>query len=136
MGRPVIEITDEVCAEAESLAGKGLTVSQIARVLGMGESTLYEKQAAYQEFSEAIKAGRAKGIEDISNSLYDNAKDGNVTAQIFYLKNRAPEQWEELQKRKMGIDPETVQQLGVTDLAARLAGILTKAQTDLNDESE
>ena len=136
VGRPYIEITPEICKKAETLAAQGLTVDQIATVLGMGERTLYEKQTEYPQLSQSIKDGRQKGIATITNALFTKAKSGDNTAMIFYLKNRDPERWEELQKRRMGIDPETVQQLGVTDLAARLAGILTKAQTDLNDESE
>ncbi len=100
-GRPPIEITDEVCQKAESLAAQGLTMDQIASVLGMGVSTLYEKQAEYPDFLEAIKDGRAKGIATVSNSLFAKATAGDNTAMIFYLKNRDPDNWEEVQKRQM-----------------------------------
>jgi transposase len=89
MARPKKDITPEVIKKAESLSAQGLTMSQIANVLGIGESTLYEKQAKYPEFSEAIKRGRDKGVETITNALFQKAKDGDNTAMIFYLKNRA-----------------------------------------------
>jgi hypothetical protein len=38
---------------------------------------------------EAIKRGKAKGIVTITNALYEKAKEGDNTAMIFYLKNRA-----------------------------------------------
>ena len=89
MGRPQIKITKKLCEKAEKLSAKGLTMSQIASVLNMGESTLYEKQAQYPEFSESIKRGRNKGIEQITNTLFQKAVEGDNTAMIFYLKNVA-----------------------------------------------
>jgi len=89
MGRPAIEITPELCKKAEGLAAQGLTMEQIALVLGMGVSTLYEKKAEYAEFMEAIKEGQAKGVAIITNKLFENGKNGDNTAMIFYLKNRA-----------------------------------------------
>jgi|TARA_R110000744_G_C19265801_1_gene551869 hypothetical protein len=89
MARPSIKIDNDLCLKAESLAAQGLTADQIASVLGMGESTLYEKQKQYPEFSEAIKKGRSKGIATITNTLFNKAKSGDNTAMIFYLKNRA-----------------------------------------------
>ncbi len=91
MGRPEIEITEELCKKAESYAAQGLNMEQIARVLGMGESTLYAKKVEYPEFLESIKNGQAKGVAIVTNALFNNAKDGNLGAQCFYLKNRA--QW-------------------------------------------
>ena len=64
-------------------------MDQIAAVLGMSDTTLYDKQAKFPEFSDAIKAGRAKGVATITNALFVKAKDGDNTAMIFYLKNRA-----------------------------------------------
>ena len=79
--------------KVESLAAQGLTKKQIAYSLGIGESTLYEKQKTNPEFLEAIKKGQAKGIGTITNALFQSGKGGNVTAQIFYLKNRQPDKW-------------------------------------------
>ncbi len=85
----MIEITEELCKKAESLAAQGLTMEQLARVLGMGVSTLYEKKAGNTEFLEAIKDGQAKGVAVVTNALFESAKGGNLGAQCFYLKNRA-----------------------------------------------
>jgi len=79
--------------KVESLASRGLTMEQIADCLGIGLSTLYEKKNEYVDFAEAIKRGQAKGISIVANSLYESAKNGNTTAQIFYMKCRA--QWKE-----------------------------------------
>tara|TARA_Y100000114_G_scaffold141925_1_gene148068 strand:- start:669 stop:1082 length:414 start_codon:yes stop_codon:yes gene_type:complete len=89
MARPKIEITEELCKKAEALSAQGLTMAQIASVLGMSASSLYEKQKEYLELLESIKRGKDKGIATITNALFNSAKEGNLGAQIFYLKNRA-----------------------------------------------
>ena len=88
-GRPSITINQDTINKAESLSAQGLTMYQIANVLGMGESTLYEKQLKFPEFSEAIKRGKDKGIATVTNALFNKAREGDNTAMIFYLKNRA-----------------------------------------------
>ena len=47
------------------------------------------------DFEDAIKRGKAKGIAQVTNSLFTSATDGNVTAQIFYLKNQDPKTWKD-----------------------------------------
>ena len=66
---------------------------QIADCLGVAGSTLYKRKKDEAEISEAIKRGRSKGIATITNALFQSAKGGNITAQIFYLKNRNPQEW-------------------------------------------
>lgn len=88
-GRPALEITEEMTKKAEMLSAQGLTMQQLADALGIGLSTIYEKQEDYPEFIEAIKSGRAKGIATITNALFQKAKDGDNVSMIFYLKNRA-----------------------------------------------
>jgi len=81
--------------KVESLAAQGLTMEQIAYCLGVAGSTLYKRKVDESEISEAIKRGRAKGIATITNALFQSGKGGNITAQIFYLKNRQPEEWKD-----------------------------------------
>jgi hypothetical protein len=87
-GRPEILINDEMIRRAEAYAAQGLTMPQIASVLGMSQTTLYDKKSKFSEFSEAIR-GKDKGIATITNALFNKARDGDNTAMIFYLKNQA-----------------------------------------------
>jgi len=79
------------------MASNGLTVAQIAVCLGISESTIYAKQGDYAELLEAIKKGRAEGLNQVSNALFEKATQGNVTAMIYYLKVRDRENWGENQ---------------------------------------
>jgi len=87
MGRNAIEITEEVCKKTESLAASGLNQKEIAKVLGMGESTFYEKIEKFPEFLESIALGRAKGVAVIKNKFFEKAKDGDNHCMTMYLKN-------------------------------------------------
>ena len=46
---------------------------------------------------DAIKRGRAVGINQVSNALFEKATQANVTAMIYYLKTRDRENWGENQ---------------------------------------
>ena len=50
VGRPRFEVTPEVCEQVENLAAQGLTVDQIALVLGVSHWTIYERQNEYSIF--------------------------------------------------------------------------------------
>ncbi len=130
VGRPKFVVTKDMCERAEAYASQGLTSEQIALALGIGESTLYDKQNEFKEFAEAIKRGKGRGIQRVTNKLYEKALEGDNTAMIFYLKNRAG--WQDK------IEKETiVEQRQVIDLTrisdnelSKLKSILTSVTTE------
>lgn len=114
----------EGLAQITNWAAKGCTYEELAKNMGVGESTLYTWLDAHQEILDAIKTGREMSIEAVENRLFEMAMGGiveetetkeakqaridgkmvtveqyikkttrrlppNVTALIFYLKNRA-----------------------------------------------
>ena len=81
--------------DVERLASQGLSTKHIAHCLGVARSTLYERRKKDKDISDALKRGRAKGLETITNALFESGKGGNVTSMIFYLKNRDPENWQD-----------------------------------------
>lgn len=106
----------------EGWARNGLTDEQIAHNCGITGKTLYEWKNRYGEICEALKRGKEVVDLEVENALLKSAlgftydeviteesDDGikkrvttkmvlpNVTAQIFWLKNRRPEQWREKQ---------------------------------------
>ena len=120
-GRPKWVPTDEVNDQAQEMASRGLTVAQIADCLGISESTLYGKQNEYKEFMDAIKKGRAEGLNQVSNALFEKAIDGNVTAMIYYLKVRDRENWGENQPEPLReIPPLQVVLTGLASPASQI----------------
>ncbi len=74
-------------------ARDGLTDAQIAHNCNISVKTLYEWKNKYSEISDALKKGKEFVDYEVENALLKRAKQGDVTAQIFWLKNRRPEKW-------------------------------------------
>tara|TARA_R100001443_G_C3329918_1_gene172083 strand:- start:609 stop:1103 length:495 start_codon:yes stop_codon:yes gene_type:complete len=92
VGRKRINIDLE---QVENLASRGLGTTQIARALGVSWNTIDRNRKRLGEFEDALKRGKARGLAQVTNSLFTSANDGNVTAQIFYLKNQDPKTWKD-----------------------------------------
>jgi len=88
-------------AKVEALAAQGLTVDEVAACLGVSRSTLYNRMGSEVDVLDALKRGRAKGMATITNALFQSAKGGNTTAQIFYLKNRGPDEWRDRRQHEL-----------------------------------
>lgn len=77
----------------EGWARDGLTDEQIADKMHIGMSTFYRWQQEYQEIRDALKRGKAPVDIEIENVLLEKARNGDMTAIIFWLKNRKPDKW-------------------------------------------
>lgn len=71
----------------------GATEREIAERLDIAMSTFCEYKKGFSEFSEVLKKTRDSVNGDVENALLQNALKGNITAQIFWLKNRRPKLW-------------------------------------------
>jgi len=124
-GRPPMYtewLTEEGLGQVKKWAEEGLINKQIAHKMGINNATLYEWQGRFPDFADAIKKGKKVIDEQVENSLLKRAMgyqyeeetwlknhDGemvvvkkvlksqapDVTAQIFWLKNRNPKEWRE-----------------------------------------
>ena len=116
-------ITEDGLLMIESWARDGLVDADIARNIGINPSTLYEWQNKYPEIAKALKRGKAPVDMKVENALLKRALGyeyeekrievdalgeekrigikryaaPDVTAQIFWLKNRKPAQWRDRQ---------------------------------------
>lgn len=106
----------------EGWARNGLTNKQIAGNIGITEQTLYTWLKKHPDFAEALEKGKEVVDFEVENAMYKSAlghweekeivdsKTGevvdvlvefvkpNVSAQIFWLKNRKPHMWREKQE--------------------------------------
>ena len=108
----------------KSWAIDGLTDEQIAKQIGIATSTLYERKNKFSEISEALKKGKkifdaesvqalhkagiGHYVEEVDTDItIRNGEEikrirkrkrwipSNVTALIFWLKNRDPDNWKD-----------------------------------------
>lgn len=93
VGRKRIELDLE---QVENLASRGLGTSQIARAMGVSWDTIDRNRKRSAEFEDALKRGKARGLAQETNALFESATEKNsVVAQIFYLKNQDPKIWKD-----------------------------------------
>jgi transposase-like protein len=101
-------------------ARDGDTEKIICEKLGIGSATLTKWKREYPEFMEALRKGREVIDREVENALLRNAlgyeyteetvtnkgdvvsiqkyQHPNTTAQIFWLKNRKPQEWRDKQQ--------------------------------------
>ena len=86
-------LTSEGLTLLEGWARDGLTDEQLAQKIGINPATLYDWKNKFNKISEALKKGKEVVDYEVENALVKEALSGNVTAIIFWLKNRRPDKW-------------------------------------------
>jgi hypothetical protein len=144
-GRPA-SYKPEFAAAVYGYALLGGTNKRIGELLGVDERTVVRWQHDHPDFCLALKAGRDEADAEVSKSLFHRANGyshkavkifcqagqifereyvehfpPDVTACIFWLKNRRPDLWRDLSRQEItgadggpvvqGIDPETLKRL-------------------------
>lgn len=79
----------------EAMCMEGHTQAEIAKELGIGMNTLLKLKERYKDV--AILLSRTKRMVDyqIEKSLYEKAKEGDVSAMKFWLMNRKSDLWKD-----------------------------------------
>lgn len=88
MARPRKTLTKDQAKELEILAAV-LNQEQIADYFGISQDTLKRIMERDDRVLRSYKKGKAKAIGSIAGNLINQAKSGNTTAAIFYLKTQA-----------------------------------------------
>jgi len=88
---------------AKACARFGAIEDEIANELNIGPATLDRWKQKYPEFRCALKAGKEASDDRVERSLYQlaigwNGQPPNTTAAIFWLKNRRPDRWRDVQQ--------------------------------------
>lgn len=87
MGRRAHQPDPAQRRQVEAMAAYGIPEPDISRVVGIDPKTLRK------HYREELDLGEAKANAQVAGFLFNSAKNGNVTAQIFWLKTRA--KWRE-----------------------------------------
>lgn len=123
-------ITEEGLLKIEGWARDGLTDEQIAQNVGVATRTIYDWKNKFPQFSQALKQGKEVVDRQVENALFKRALGyeytevteeltdfgmkvtkkvkkqvaPDTTAQIFWLKNRKPEEWRDRQHTELSGD--------------------------------
>ena len=89
MARPWITLTDQHIKQIELLSGYGLTVAQIAAVIGISQSSMDNKRNTITRVKEAMERGRAVAEAKVGKSLFERAVEGDIAAIRWYEMTRA-----------------------------------------------
>lgn len=92
-GRPPHQPTEHSRVQVKTLAAVGIRHEDIASKLGISVDTLTKY------YRQELDEGRIDANAQIGKSLYEQAKAGNTTAMIFWLKTRAG--WKETQVNEL-----------------------------------
>lgn len=113
-------LTDEGLLLIQGWARDGLIDEQIAKNMGVAYSTFKEWKKKYSAFSDSLKQGKEVVDRQVENALFKNSvgfmyeeetvtnagevvtvkkySKPNITAQIFWLKNRKMKEWRDKQE--------------------------------------
>ena len=81
-----IPLTEE---DVGKYAALGMNITQIGALFGCTPDALRMQLMRHPKLRDAYYKGRARGVAVVASRLLRNIDDGNVAAQIFYLKNHA-----------------------------------------------
>ena len=113
-GRPVFIPTDDQKFLVTMMSSTGVPHERQAKAIGVNSKTLRKY------FKEELQLGRNRAHAEIAGALYKRALDGNVPAQIFYLKTQAG--WREAQRLELRAEGQDF--ITETERHQRLAAIL------------
>ena len=113
-GRPVFIPTEDQKFLVTMMSSTGVPHERQAKALGVNSKTLRKY------FKEELQLGRNRAHAEIAGALYKRALDGNVSAQIFYLKTQAG--WREAQRLELRAEGQDF--ITETERHQRLAAIL------------
>ena len=106
-GRPPHQPTDQSKIQVKTLAAVGIRHEDIASKLGISADTLTKY------YRQELDEGRIDANAQIGKSLFEQAKSGNTSAMIFWLKTRAG--WKEtMVNEHTGIDGAPLNTIQVT----------------------
>lgn len=102
MGRPS-SYDPAFCDALEDHFAQGFSYESFAGVVGVSKQTLYNWEQSHPEFLDAKKAHEAKSqlVWERRLNSFATTGEGNATAIIFGLKNRASDSWRDVKAQEI-----------------------------------
>lgn len=121
-GRPS-DYDPAYCDTATTFLADGYSLAALAGHIGVARSTVYRWVDEHPEFSDAVKTGQAKAVLwwETANRNLALTGEGNATAIVFGLKNRASDEWRDVKATELtGKDGGAIQ----TDSIQRIERVI------------
>ena len=96
------KFNDQRKAKYLDLLRAGCNKHGAASMVGVTPQTVANHRAKYPDFDEAETAADMEACARVESFMYTSAKGGNVSAQIFFLKNRMRGRWRDKQEIEIG----------------------------------
>jgi hypothetical protein len=114
---------------AALMAQHGSTDAEIAEALGVSTVTLYAWMKLRPDFLNAIRSAKDIPDERVKRNLFHQAIEGNVTAQVFWLKNRRPQEWRDRHETELivPVDDTPPEQIDVRRMALAAIALIREA---------
>lgn len=107
----------------------GADMALAAKAAGISRQKLYECRAASETLKERIEEAKACADDVVVKSLYTKAtKDHDVTAMIFWLKNRRPLEWRDRRELNLTADVKSAAARKAAELGVPVEEIMAVAQ--------
>ena len=133
-GCPEKTFTEKERLEIKMMAAAGIAESLIAKIKQVALNTL-KKHCA-----EELEIGGAWAVAQMSRSLFQEGLRGNVTAAIFWVCNKDPDNWRSVQHiRHEGVIKHEHEHTFVDEFRSRILGIASRLGTgegDVEDDGE
>lgn len=161
VGRPSA-FKPEFVAQAKKLCALGATEAELADFFGVSINTITNWKSQFEDFLGALKLGKETSDDRVSVSLYRRATGytfdavkifmpagakkpvyaeyrehvpPDTTACIFWLKNRRPQEWRDVQRHEHGL-PGEFERLDDMQLVEELRTDAEKLGLALPDEGD
>lgn len=100
--------TDERLQQLQEWSASGLFNREIAAKIGISISAFYVWLKKEPKLKDAIITGRQQSVDLVENALFQAAINGNTTAMIFFLKNKAPDRYRDRYEKTIHTDAQEI----------------------------
>lgn len=82
----------------------GATVTAACKAAGINRDSFYRWYNSNEDFQKQVDDAKLAQVSVVEDSLFSKAKRGHTAAMIFFLCNRAPGKWKNVQKTEVELN--------------------------------
>lgn len=110
-------------------------VSVCCKAVGICRKTFYNWKDKSAELQEAYSSIELDVIDKVEESLYQNAMNGHFGSQVFILKNRRRDKWQDVKEIKTTVT-SSLEGKSIEELDEIIAELEAKRDSELEDNQD